>query len=797
MTSYLYKKLISKNNPNHDELGRFASSDSSGADDWQNMPPMSDEEFEAMLNESLGVEYASEPQRIPPPRSEDPAIAHVEDTLSQKYPNTDFYLTGIDSKTAPEIGDHIDQLFQQYPEAAATVPYVGTGHYAPEGYEPEWGGYGGEVLAQTISDPSSPKAYTPLLLNPEYFGFPKDSQEVLDKAKEKNWFTDYTLKGTITHEFGHIINFHLEKSGGDSSHSVKKFMEDNKEAGDHVSGYAKHGGPIEAFAEAFTSIHHNSPKDQAPYTKKLKSFLDGIKTHSKIFARDKTMDKNIQRLVSPTPKLWREGPQLPPDAFELFKKLKQQREEQAMKDKTEPKKSRPSLKRESKAFAFQLKDFDDAQGRVSGYLSTFDNVDEGDDRVRPGAFKRTLQNKYEYKKKNNKQYLMPLLWQHKDYEPIGGYIEAREDNIGLYVELEVDLDVQRGKEAYSGLKKGYIFQQSMGYDAIQSEYVKINGKMVRDLTEVRLWEGSIVTFPMNEEAVVTDVKSASGRHMDRKDKEKKTVQEHYAEEMAQDLLEDWSDVFLSSLTCAILDAFKIGDQPEQDITEALDDFKELVLTKFVPEAIECDLSGYIADHSDTYSSADYAMQYGSDSQPNYGWMSSNRRRSEKLGKPISSTNQQNIDAHVKSIKALAKSAKAAMQDHANAMHDTADTVADLASGNSKSGRAISAATAQSLNSAADAMHDHADKALDIMKEHTKAVRTAADDFANTMQGAEKPYAGDDSGNPDDGQQEGKSNPATPSRNEARSPQSHSQKSTADEDERELELALASLLQELR
>jgi HK97 family phage prohead protease len=167
--------------------------------------------------------------------------------------------------------------------------------------------------------------------------------------------------------------------------------------------------------------------------------------------------------------------------------------------------------REQKTFAFQVKEFDDAQGIVRGYLSTFNNVDEGGDRVRPKAFKRTLANKYEYKQKHGTKYLFPLLWQHDTGQPIGGYTEAKEDDTGLFVELQIDLDVQRGREAFSGLKKGYIFQQSMGYDTLQSEYVKVEGKMVRDLIEVRLWEGSIVTFPMNTSAIVTDVKSASGK----------------------------------------------------------------------------------------------------------------------------------------------------------------------------------------------------------------------------------------------------------------------------------------------
>jgi hypothetical protein len=451
-----------------------------------------------------------------------------------------------------------------------------------------------------------------------------------------------------------------------------------------------------------------------------------------------------------------------------------------------------TITRQTKAFSFQLKDFDDEQGRVSGYLSTFDNVDEGDDRVRPGAFKRTLQNKYEYKKKNNKQYLMPLLWQHKDSEPIGGYTEAKEDGIGLWVELEVDLDVQRGKEAYSGLKKGYIFQQSMGYDAIQSEYVKVEGKMIRDLTEVRLWEGSIVTFPMNEEAVVTDVKTASGRHMDRKSKEKKTVQEHYAEEMCKDLLEDWADVFLCIITQSVLDALKIGDQPAQDIGQAVDDWKELVLAKFVAEAVECDLAGYIQDNSDTYSSADYVMQYGSDSKPNYYsyYMSNNRKRDQKIGKPISADNQKTIDAHVKDLKSKAKSVKADVQAHADNMHDAADSIRDIAAGNNaKAGRAISSGTAQALNNIATQVDDHADKAMSTVKDHSKAVRTAADDLATRMQGAETPYAGDDPGTPDDGQQEGKGNNRVTPPEKARNTQERS----SEEDtvsEKDLELMMA-------
>ena len=46
------------------------------------------------------------------------------------------------------------------------------------------------------------------------------------------------------------------------------------------------------------------------------------------------------------------------------------------------------------------------------------------------------------------------------------------------------------------MKAGVIKGMSIGYETLQS---KMNGD-VRELTELRLWEISVVTFPMNESA---------------------------------------------------------------------------------------------------------------------------------------------------------------------------------------------------------------------------------------------------------------------------------------------------------
>ncbi len=62
---------------------------------------------------------------------------------------------------------------------------------------------------------------------------------------------------------------------------------------------------------------------------------------------------------------------------------------------------------ETKTFAFEVKSVDEAKGIVVGYLSTFNNVDYGFDRVLPGAFTKTLNDR---KSAKGKKGLFPMLW---------------------------------------------------------------------------------------------------------------------------------------------------------------------------------------------------------------------------------------------------------------------------------------------------------------------------------------------------------------------------------------------------
>lgn len=132
-------------------------------------------------------------------------------------------------------------------------------------------------------------------------------------------------------------------------------------------------------------------------------------------------------------------------------------------------------------------------GTFDGYLSTFNNIDSYGDVIRPGAFKKTIIENGSF----------PALWQHDTYEPIGKFVELREDDYGLWVRGELNMETQRGREAYALLKQGALDGLSIGFSTLKDTW---EGE-VRHIQEVRLWEGSLVTFPANELAKVTSVRS--------------------------------------------------------------------------------------------------------------------------------------------------------------------------------------------------------------------------------------------------------------------------------------------------
>ena len=142
---------------------------------------------------------------------------------------------------------------------------------------------------------------------------------------------------------------------------------------------------------------------------------------------------------------------------------------------------------------FQIKAVSD-DGLFSGYGSVFGVIDSYKEVVAPGAFSESLS-----------QRTPALLWQHRSGEPIGVYSALREDQTGLYVEGKLALKTARGAEAYELLKMGAISGLSIGFVTRDDSYDRVTG--IRTLKKVDLWEVSLVTFPANDAARVSGVKS--------------------------------------------------------------------------------------------------------------------------------------------------------------------------------------------------------------------------------------------------------------------------------------------------
>jgi HK97 family phage prohead protease len=146
-----------------------------------------------------------------------------------------------------------------------------------------------------------------------------------------------------------------------------------------------------------------------------------------------------------------------------------------------------------KNFRFELKSLT-AEGTFEGLAAVYGNIDLGGDVIEAGAFSKSI---------SDKGGEVPILWQHDAREPIGlGKLsDSRE---GLVVKGELALESPVAQKAYGLLKRGVLKGLSIGYDAVKDRMV--DG--VRRLSEIKLWEVSLVTFPMNPTAQVTAVKGA-------------------------------------------------------------------------------------------------------------------------------------------------------------------------------------------------------------------------------------------------------------------------------------------------
>ena len=133
---------------------------------------------------------------------------------------------------------------------------------------------------------------------------------------------------------------------------------------------------------------------------------------------------------------------------------------------------------------------------IEGYASLFGAADQGGDIVAKGAYAASLKAGRNIK----------MLWQHDPAVPIGVWDEVREDAKGLYVKGRLLTNIAKGREAAELIEAGAIDGLSIGYQTVRAAK---NDKGQRVLSELELWEVSLVTFPMLPSARVAAKSDAS------------------------------------------------------------------------------------------------------------------------------------------------------------------------------------------------------------------------------------------------------------------------------------------------
>ena len=149
------------------------------------------------------------------------------------------------------------------------------------------------------------------------------------------------------------------------------------------------------------------------------------------------------------------------------------------------------------------------EGRtVKSLFAVMGHIDDGNDRILPAAFKKTL---------SERMNRVQVLWQHDATQPPVGTpklikeVAANElpgeykaqfpaATGALYGEIDY-LDTPRGNEILTGIRAGAIKENSIGYDTIQADYATEGERKVRNIREVRLWDVSPVNWGMQPAAI--------------------------------------------------------------------------------------------------------------------------------------------------------------------------------------------------------------------------------------------------------------------------------------------------------
>jgi HK97 family phage prohead protease len=154
-------------------------------------------------------------------------------------------------------------------------------------------------------------------------------------------------------------------------------------------------------------------------------------------------------------------------------------------------------RRLSPAFEIKRAAIDDA-GTFEGVASAYGGVDSYGDTIAPGCYSATLA---QHKAAGTRP---AMLFSHNPSQPIGVWLDMREDSQGLKVKGKLTLAVDRAREAHALMQDGAL-GLSIGYQV--DDWAPGPKPGQRTLKAVTLYEVSLVAIAADSNAKILGVKS--------------------------------------------------------------------------------------------------------------------------------------------------------------------------------------------------------------------------------------------------------------------------------------------------
>lgn len=148
----------------------------------------------------------------------------------------------------------------------------------------------------------------------------------------------------------------------------------------------------------------------------------------------------------------------------------------------------------------KLVDLDKAKGVVRHYWSAFENLDSDQEIITRGSYARSIAERGP----KSSQPRIKFLWQHMRQEVRGVPTELSEEPAGLLATTQITLGRpnREGEDLLILYDANVITEHSVGIDIL-----KRDEEDRRRIDEIRLWEGSAVTWGANPLTPLVDMKS--------------------------------------------------------------------------------------------------------------------------------------------------------------------------------------------------------------------------------------------------------------------------------------------------